>query len=267
MLCHAVPYAVQPHARRLDLKTDQLSRNQPTNLLPTIMKQIRTLPQNSLSRLASYSSGAAVGAASLVSSNAAIVYVNAGDQFLVDTTPNNGVSAFFPFDLNSDGVNDLRLRTRIDASSLAMVVAPTDVGSSVSVMGQIITYPYADRLAAGTLIDGSAGFLVLTQAAGNVASMAFGPGYANSQWAFAGQNSGYLGVRFNAGADQHFAWMRLTVEPNNSATPRAITVHEWAYESVPGVGIAAGAIPEPSGLGLLALGSAGLAARRRRVRA
>jgi hypothetical protein len=61
--------------------------------------------------------------------------------------------------------------------------------------------------------------------------------------------------------------MRLTVEPNSSATPRAITVHEWAYESVPGVGIAAGAIPEPSGLGLLALGSAGLAARRRRVRA
>jgi hypothetical protein len=207
------------------------------------MKQNRTLPQNSLSRLASYSSGAAVGAASLVSSNAAIVYVNAGNQFLVDTTPNNGISAFFPFDLNSDGVNDLRLRTRIDPSSLAMVVAPAEAGSSVSVMGQIITYPYADRLAAGTLIDGSAGFLVLTQAAGNVASMAFGPGYANSQWAFAGQNSGYLGVRFNAGADQHFAWMRLTVEPNDSATPRAITVHEWAYESVPGVGIAAGALP------------------------
>ena len=232
------------------------------------MKQNRTLPQNSLSRLASYSSGAAVGAASLVSSNAAIVYVNANNQFLVDPTPNDGLSAFFPFDLNSDGVNDLRLRTRTDATvTLAHVVAPTEAGSSVSVMGQIITYPYADRLAAGTLIDGSAGFLVLTQAAGNVASMAFGPGYVNSQWAIAGQNSGYLGVRFNAGGNQHFAWMRLTVEPNNSATPRAITVHEWAYESVPGVGIAAGAIPEPSGLGLLALGSAGLAARRRRVRA
>lgn len=235
------------------------------------MKKFRSLSSSTSSRLASYSSSAAVGALSLASSNAAIVYVNGGDTLLTDPSPSNGISAFFPYDLNSDGTNDLRLRVRSEVTgvgtvaSLAMVVAAAETGSAVGVIGTTVgNYPYAGRLAAGALIDGSAGFLVVTQAAGNAASMAFGPGYANSQWAFAGSNSGYLGVRFNIGTAEHFAWMRLTVEPQTSANPRAITVHEWAYETVPGVGIEAGAVPEPSALGLLALGSVGLAARRRR---
>jgi hypothetical protein len=245
----------------------------PNNPLLAAVKKLRSLSPSTSSRLASYSSSAAVGALSLASSNAAIVYVNAGNTLLSDPVPNNGGSAFFPVDLDSNGVSDLRLRVRSETGtpnpSLALVYAANIAGSAVGVVGTTVgAYPYAGRLSAGTVIDGSSGFLVLSTATvnvvGNGASMAFGPGYANSQWAFAGSNSGYLGVRFNIGTAEHFAWMRLTVEPQSSANPRAITVHEWAYENVPGVGIEAAAVPEPSALGLLALGSVGLAARRRR---
>lgn len=245
----------------------------PNNILIAAVKKLRSLSPSTSSRLASYSSGAAVGALSLASSNAAIVYVNGGNTLITDPIPNNGGSAFYSYDLNSDGVSDLRLRVRSETgtanASLTLVHAANIAGASVGIVGQTVgAYPYAGRLSAGTVIDGSSGFLVLTTTTagviGNAASMAFGPGYANSQWAFAGSNSGYLGVRFNIGPAEHFAWMRLTVEPQSSANPRAITVHEWAYENVPGVGIEAAAVPEPSALGLLALGSVGLSARRRR---
>jgi hypothetical protein len=43
------------------------------------------------------------------------------------------------------------------------------------------------------------------------------------------------------------------------------TLVDYAFESDAGVGIAAGAgIPEPTSLGLLAVGAAGLVARRRK---
>lgn len=232
------------------------------------MKKFRSLSPSTSSRLATYSSSAAVGALSLASSNAAIVYVNGGNTLLTDPIPNNGNYGFYPFDLDSNGTVDLQFLVRSIApgnGSQALIVAPDTVGAAVGILGQVVTgYPYADRLSAGVSIDGSAGFLNLTEAAGNVASMAFTPAFPNSQWALAGSNSGYLGIRFNIGTAEHFAWMRLTVEPQASANPRAITVHEWAFENVPGVGIETGAVPEPSALGLLALGSAGLAARRRR---
>lgn len=257
------------------LQTQASASSNPNHLFVAAVKKLRPISPSTSSRLARYSSSAAVGALSLASSNAAIVYVNGGDTLLTDPVPNNGGSTLYAYDLDSDGVNDLRLRVRSEvtgvgtAASLSLVHAANIAGASVGIAGQNVgNYPYAGRLSAGTTIDGSTAFLVLTTTTvntiGNGASMAFGPGYANSQWAFAGSNSGYLGVRFNIGTAEHFAWMRLTVEPQTSTNPRAITVHEWAYENVPGVGIEAGAVPEPSALGLLALGSVGLAARRRR---
>ena len=65
----------------------------------------------------------------------------------------------------------------------------------------------------------------------------------------------YAGFRFTAADGIHYGWVRLAVSAGliDFANPVAA-----AYESAPGVGITAGAVPEPGTLSLLALGAAGV---------
>jgi hypothetical protein len=76
-------------------------------------------------------------------------------------------------------------------------------------------------------------------------------------------NPQYLGVRFKLdenAAEDYFGWIGVDI---TSADDLTGVVTGYAYENVAGVGIEAGAVPEPAGLALLALGAAGLLARRR----
>ena len=72
--------------------------------------------------------------------------------------------------------------------------------------------------------------------------------------------SSYIGFRFDgdrttSGRQNLYGWARVTYVSRSS-----LTIHEWAYEDVPGEAIAVGIIPEPTSasLGLLALGAVGL---------
>lgn len=71
----------------------------------------------------------------------------------------------------------------------------------------------------------------------------------------------YLGLRFDIAGATHYGWARLTVNADTTAT-----LHDWAYESRAGRGIATGqtTVPEPGTLALLALGAAGVGAMRTR---
>ena len=75
--------------------------------------------------------------------------------------------------------------------------------------------------------------------------------------------TGYAGLRFNTIAGTRYGWVQLDVAPDGSE----IEILGWAYEDS-GAGIHAGAIPEPSqvaaGLGLLAMGAAGVREARKR---
>ena len=62
-----------------------------------------------------------------------------------------------------------------------------------------------------------------------------------------------------------FGWIRLRVDDLDTNTyPDRVTVVDWAFDDS-GAPIPAG-VPEPSCLGLLAAGAAGIAAMRRRSR-
>jgi hypothetical protein len=61
----------------------------------------------------------------------------------------------------------------------------------------------------------------------------------------------YIGIEFQVDDGIHYGW--FDVEGSSSSLPYAM-IHGWAYESVPGVGIVAGAIPEPSSMTLFAGG-------------
>ncbi len=76
---------------------------------------------------------------------------------------------------------------------------------------------------------------------------------------------GFLGFRLPVGNDWRYGWVDLT-----SLATGSFTIHRYAYESVVGTGIRAGAVsqpdpvPLPSTLSLFAVGALGLAASRRR---
>jgi hypothetical protein len=88
------------------------------------------------------------------------------------------------------------------------------------------------------------------------------PGWttADSGWATGEDGtSGFLGFTFDNAGTTNYGWLAVTY----NAESQTLEIGDFAYEDS-GAGILAGAIPEPSSLGLLALGASGLLARRRR---
>lgn len=76
---------------------------------------------------------------------------------------------------------------------------------------------------------------------------------------------GFLGVRFLIGGQMKYGWIDVGVRPATTAAGSGgIFFYGAAYESSGGP-IAAGAIPEPGTLAMLALGAAGILGRRRKA--
>lgn len=83
--------------------------------------------------------------------------------------------------------------------------------------------------------------------------------------------TGLLGLRIQIAGATHYGWARVRVdalspgtEPNITA---GLTLVDFAFEDVANTPIAAGAVPEPSSLALLALGAVGLTTVRNRKKA
>ncbi len=74
--------------------------------------------------------------------------------------------------------------------------------------------------------------------------------------------NGLLGISFEIDGNTHYGWMRMS-----DVSFSTFIVHDWAYETQPGVGIGAGVIPEPGTLILLLSGGALVLASRRRLSA
>ncbi len=134
------------------------------------------------------------------------------------------------------------------------------------------------RLASGAVIsNGAVGF-----GAGNFVhfkrldTTGFGAtaGTSTDLGTWASNQQGFAGVKFKQGGQDHFGWIQLKWQFDTAGfpfqVPNSITAIDWAYNDVAGESINAGqttAVPEPGSLALLALGSVGVLAWRRRLKA
>ena len=203
---------------------------------------------------AGYACAAGMGAFALsagTNANAAIV-VDAGTyngaapvfDIVINPVSYTGANAF---DLDNDGVQDVRLGTGGYNTAFA---DDGDVDAGTVFTGSGEAFNYATAFAPGAVIDGSA----------TEAGVFFGAQVLNSSTFTSG---GYLGIQTSQG---YFGWMDLLIEPGAAGGNTRITVRGWAYDDS-GAAIQAGAVPEPTSLMLLAAGAVGTAVRRRRLSA
>ncbi len=160
-------------------------------------------------------------------------------------------------DFNNDGVPEMSLNA-YHASGF-----PGDsVGTYLRMQRTGVQLPEENedlvRLAAGAPISPAATFAYFETTPFNVWYGIAGTG----EWEYNAPPS-YFGFRFEIGGEWHYGWALAQITFASSPPSYSATVLEYAYEGVPGVGIAAGQIPAPSAAGVLVLGVLGICRRRR----
>jgi hypothetical protein len=232
------------------------------------------LPDSVQRRLNSYAlaAGAAgVGALALAqTAQARIIYTAVHKQLPINKT--------FYLDLNHDRINDFNFfldfsyRTAGD-SIIGLLVHPSQKGNGIWAYQGLASLNCASALRKGTRIGpkkpfGSGGAYMFV---GSALSATYCP------WQSQGKKQAYLGLKFFIKGKVHFGWARFVTHSRPNPTAE---LTGYAYETIPGKAIVAGATkgpddaeptaalsrhaPEPSALGALALGAPGLSIWRRR---
>jgi hypothetical protein len=187
-------------------------------------------------------------------------------------------------DLNHDGINDFCLwRSTVHRLSFLGIYPNKDVtgdgavGSAQGWLAGAIAVPRGTKIGDRDLFNESPGTMA------EIVSISSRQSYQwQGQWANGGKGlkNGYLGLRFMIKGKTHFGWARVTVKTYQNFN-FAATLTGYAYETIPGKAIIAGATKdpaedpqpapaslnthtgEPASLGVLALGAPGLSIWRR----
>jgi hypothetical protein len=183
-----------------------------------------------------------------------------------------GTNHIYSLDLNHDGIADFKIDNHsffTDTIVATLSAVPAQANNAVVGRQRQIGSPYyAYALTRGVVISSKQPF------AGGW--MAWSDG-ANRAGQWVNVRSRYLGLKFRIKGKVHYAWARLNVTVGNSRISATLT--GYAYETIPGKPIIAGAtkgpddeptaslntpIPVPATLGALAMGAPGLSIWRRK---
>ncbi|MGL5890011.1 MAG: T9SS type A sorting domain-containing protein [Bacteroidia bacterium] len=159
-----------------------------------------------------------------------------------DISPDQTVNGPTPFtlDMNGDATADFEFYATLYVDSFTTTgYSLLNVPTSNGVLGQLFqsTYPLPSALNAGDSIRPTATDWIFGNINSGLQYMAVvDPSSSTSYGNWANQNDKYLGVRFIAGAQTHYGWIRCSVSADGSV----ITVKDYAYNGTPGVGLTAG---------------------------
>jgi hypothetical protein len=201
---------------------------------------------NATTRRVAYSLAAGAAAGMAGTADAAISYSGVQDI---------SIGQFGSQELNFDGdaFTDLKLKNYVFGGNYQ---GATVLGFPGQLVLSNASFPfYVTALTSGDLIDSSAVGPTF------YGSLAYA---ANPNAEFDGVPGAFIGLSFPIGANDlahtHYGWVRVTID--NAAG--SFVINDWAYNTVAGEPIRAGQVPEPTSLGMLAAGAAGVAAMRRR---
>jgi hypothetical protein len=234
------------------------------------------LPESLHQRLNSYALAASVAGVGVLalarSAEAKIIY-----------TPTHRVinpHDSFRLDLNHDGVTDFTLKNYTYCNTdqcFFKLIEQAATGNGVEGIARSSFQPLASALNRGARIGGRGRFY------GGIAILAYayyggGGSFASGKWV--NVSNRYLGLRFQSKGKTHYGWARLSVQVSKTLVTSTLT--GYAYETIPNKPIIAGKtkgpdeisveepdaaltmpVREPASLGLLAMGSPGLAIWRR----
>lgn len=192
----------------------------------------------------------------------AVGMAGAGDALATDDTvaysgeQDLAIAQFGAQDLNLDGdaFGDILLKNYSLVGGNYM--GATVNGYPGSLVGFNAGLSYVSALAAGDPVDASSAGPTF------FGSLAYGAVNPNAE--FNSATDAFIGLSFPIGGNApefiHYGWVRVTIDQPSGT----FVINDWAYNTVPGEGLLAGQVPEPTSLGMLAAGAAGVLARRRR---
>lgn len=195
---------------------------------------------------AAITGSASIAALLVVSAHPSSGQITVGAGFTVDDTT-------FNWDVDGNAVIDLNIGDA--AGSMSLFAPGTAAGGSwmASAGGKLAAMATTANVSVGANFRNGAYLTV----AGDLGSQAAG---------FTSVGASYVGFRFKISGNTHYGWAQITP---TFGTGSSIQVNQWAYNSLADSAIQIGqtsAVPEPAaaatGLGLLALGAAGLRRQR-----
>lgn len=166
--------------------------------------------------------------------NAQIVYTDINPDTVIHD------SLFYNLDMDNNGQPELRFETvtyQLSSGSVQFAVVGVLGNPNNATIGSIYStsYPFPFSMNNGDSISSTNTNWQAQTINGGVQYLGAVYGsYTYANWL--GVNDKYLGVRFRIGTNTHYGWVRLSVSPGADT----ITIKDYAYQTLPGVGITAG---------------------------